>query len=138
MHPSDDASTLPALSFTFDDLATAASWHRRFRSIAVPLRISAGHANYEEMLEVGEPWPSPRHDGARWLVWRDAAGVWLDDTADSQRHRARNLGGALRLIWKTIAAERRDAIEAIPETLALPDLLASVLATWEQRGASPG
>ena len=140
MHPSSEPSALPALPFSADDMHIAEHWQRKFRAIAVRLRITADHEAYSEMLEVGEPWPSPRHDDVRWAVKRDAAGVWVDDTEwalGTPPYQVRSLDDALRMIWLAIEGERQEAIEAIPERLVPRNILANVLTKRKQQPRFP-
>jgi hypothetical protein len=130
MPPTNEPEMLPTLPFSADDMHIAEHWQRQFRSIAVRLRIAADHTAHSEVLEVGEPWPSPRHEDNRWMVWRDAEGVRIDDTeweSGTPPYCARSLDDALRMVWLAIEAERQKAIEAIPERLVPRNILANVL-----------
>jgi len=114
----DDTDATPC-SLTDADRHAAAHWHLLFRGILAHLGVSAHHEFNPEVVEVGEPWPSPGHREARWMAFRDTTGVWMDDS-QTGRHAAATMDDALALIWGIQASARAAALALIPPTLLPP------------------
>jgi hypothetical protein len=103
------------------DKASATDWHGRFRARLVCLGITLDHSAYPELIEIGEPWPAPRHDSDfRWAVWRDTRGLGWCDNHTSEVGRAATMDEALATVWDIIEDERQAAMDAIPLTLLPP------------------
>lgn len=105
------------LPFTETDFQSAGPGYQRLRSHCARVRIAS---DYEAIHEAGEIcWPY-RQD-VRWMVWRDTAGVWLDEP-DTQKllGPVATLGEALSAAADIVDAERQELIDAILPSLIPP------------------
>lgn len=112
-----DPSCLPALPFTPADFAAADAAHRSMRAQGVRLGVSGDHPSLPDAGEIY--WPG-RAD-VRWLVWRNAAGVWLDELDSQALHGpVATMAEALATAAGIMDAERQAGVDAIPPALVPP------------------
>jgi hypothetical protein len=99
------------------DLRALDGWYRRVaRPRAMLVAISVQHEVAHEVVQIGLPDAGPFEP--RWLVWRDAAGVWLDDMYQERTYGPISaLVRALNRIEAILARELARAVAKLPERL---------------------
>lgn len=122
-----DPAPLPRLPLTQDEITSAGPGYQRLRDHCVRFGLAGDHLMLPDAGEIRWPFSTE----VRWLVWRDALGVWLDEIDRPELDRPAlhgpmaTLNDALHAAADAYDAERQAAIDAIPEALMPPlgDLL---------------
>lgn len=117
-----DAALLPAVAFTLADMADLATASRHLRDHhAVRVAQSSDYPSLPDAAEIYWPVCGGRGDDVRWLVWRNPAGVWLDELESQMLHGPLEMvGGAMALAGDILAGERARQVATIPVMDRLP------------------
>ena len=120
-HP-DDFADLPALPFTPADFAAADTTHRLMRTQGVRLAIAGDHEAFPAVVEV----TTPSDPDTRWMLYRNAAGVWVDELNLDLNGPWATMAEALAFVTDVLETERQATIDAISTSLIpnLPPLVA--------------
>ena len=103
----------PATLLTLEDFAAVQTWQSLVRGQGVRVTISGDYPSLPDAGEVSWPWS----DEVRWLVWRNVAGVWLEDLESQDLHGPGTVAEALTTVERAIEAERDQMVAGIPAVL---------------------
>ncbi len=104
---------LPATPLTLEDFAAVQAWQSLVRGQGVRVTISSDYPYLPDAGEVSRPWS----DEVRWLVWRNVAGVWLEDLEGQDLHGPGTVAEALATVERAIKAEKDEMVAGIPAAL---------------------
>jgi hypothetical protein len=106
------ACCLPALPFLTDDFTARAAFQVEVREQGVWVEITQSLQDIPEAVEIS--WPGDRFD-TRWLVWRNSAGVWIDEYDTNDRSGPLpTMALALEVTGRIMATERPQVRQVAP------------------------
>lgn len=102
------ASCLPALPFTPEDFAASDILQHLFVDRGISVSTTPNYPGLPHAVEIS--WPNDASD-PRWLIWQNAAGVWLDEFDSHERNGPlMSIAEALKMAWRIMERETEKAL----------------------------